>query len=40
VLKPFTGDEKKQLTDVFERAKESIEVLVSEGLEKAMNRFN
>lgn len=40
VLKPFTGSEQKQLTEIFERAKNAVETVMSGGLEKAMNRFN
>lgn len=40
VLKSFTGSEQKQLVEVFERVRRAVELVMSEGLEKAMNQFN
>ncbi len=40
VLKDFSGGEKKQLKEIFTRVTEAIELLVSEGLAVAMNKYN
>jgi PTH1 family peptidyl-tRNA hydrolase len=40
VLSPFTADEQAQLDTVIERAADAVEVLINDGLEMAMNRFN
>ena len=39
VLTPFTMEEKSSLKEVFLKASSAIEVLINEGLEVAMNRF-
>ncbi len=40
VLSPFTTKEKKQLDDVLKKAEEAIVTVVTEGREKASNKFN
>ena len=40
VLKPFTASEQKNLLPVFEKVKSALEMIMSEGVEKAMNRYN
>ena len=40
VLKPFTTAEQKQLPDIFEKVKISLATIVTEGVERAMNRCN
>ena len=40
VLHPFSSTEKKELPTITEQACEAIEVLLSQGLTTAMNRFN
>ena len=40
VLKPFSGAERKALTDFFENAADGVETLVTQGLLKAQNDFN
>jgi PTH1 family peptidyl-tRNA hydrolase len=40
VLAPFTTKEKKQLEDVLKKAAEAVVAVVTEGREKASNKFN
>lgn len=40
VLKPFGKKEQKQLDEVLERAAGALEVILTEGVEKAMNKYN
>lgn len=40
VLKSFSGSEKKQLADIYERITIAIETVVSAGVESAMNKLN
>jgi PTH1 family peptidyl-tRNA hydrolase len=40
VLKPFTTTEQKQLPEIFERVKDAIGIIASDGVEAAMNKFN
>jgi len=40
VLGPFAKSEREALEDMLERAVTSVEVLIEEGIESAMNRFN
>ncbi len=40
VLGPFGPSEREALEDMLERAVDSLDVLVEEGIESAMNRFN
>jgi peptidyl-tRNA hydrolase, PTH1 family len=40
VLEPFTATEQDALPEVIERAAASIECLLAEGIERAMNQFN
>lgn len=40
VLKPFTSGELKKLEDVYPQVKEVLTCIVTEGVTKAMNRFN
>lgn len=40
VLKDFSGSEKKQLSEIFEKVQKSIETILSDGVEKAMNQHN
>ncbi len=40
VLGPFRKAEREALEDMLERAVTSVEVLIEEGIESAMNRFN
>lgn len=40
VLKSFSTTEQKKLPEVFERVKRTLEIIVTEGVEKAMNQFN
>lgn len=40
VLKDFSGGEKKQLPEIFERVQKAIETVLADGVEKAMNIFN
>ena len=40
VLSPFEPEEQKTLKDILERIDRAIEVVVAEGVECAMNRFN
>ena len=40
VLKPFSSTEKKQLPEVFDKARVALEVIVGEGVEAAMNKCN
>ena len=40
VLSPFNSEEKGMLKQMLDRAKEAVEVVLKDGIEKAMNRFN
>jgi PTH1 family peptidyl-tRNA hydrolase len=40
VLSPFNSEEKDMLKQMLDRAKEAVDVLLKDGIEKAMNRFN
>jgi PTH1 family peptidyl-tRNA hydrolase len=40
VLGPFTQEEKADMEEVIRRAREAIEVIMREGVEKAMNQFH
>ena len=40
VLKGFKGDEGKIIQDTIARAAEAVLCIMSEGLEKAMNKYN
>ncbi|MEX5215632.1 MAG: aminoacyl-tRNA hydrolase [Nitrospiraceae bacterium] len=40
VLEPFSDEEAERLPDLLERAVRSVECVVTEGIEVAMNRFN
>jgi PTH1 family peptidyl-tRNA hydrolase len=40
VLSPLTDDEMETLDEIVDRASDAVECILSEGLEKAMNRFN
>ncbi len=40
VLKSFSGSEKRQLTEVFEKVKSAIETIIAEGATAAMNKCN
>ncbi len=39
VLRPFEGDEERPLEEIVSRAAECVSVMISEGIEKAMNRY-
>lgn len=40
VLKPFTQKESKKLGDIYKRVNDALNVILEEGIEVAMNRFN
>jgi PTH1 family peptidyl-tRNA hydrolase len=40
VLGRFTSEEQQELPDVYDRAADAVEVILREGFEAAMNRFN
>jgi PTH1 family peptidyl-tRNA hydrolase len=40
VLKPFSMTERTKLPNVFEQAKEALELIVTDGVSVAMNRYN
>ena len=40
VLQEFSAGERQQLRDVIDRGGEALEMLISEGLEKTMSRYN
>lgn len=40
VLKTFSGSETKHLPEIFERVSTALELIVTEGVEKAMNKMN
>lgn len=40
LLRPFRPGQQKMLTEILEQAAEAVRVIVAEGVQKAMNRFN
>lgn len=40
VLKPFGINESKHLSEVFKKVQEAVELIISEGVEEAMNKMN
>jgi PTH1 family peptidyl-tRNA hydrolase len=40
VLKNFSGKEKKQVNEAIKNSSDAVKIIASEGLEKAMNKYN
>jgi PTH1 family peptidyl-tRNA hydrolase len=40
VLSPFNSEEKDMLKQMLDRAKQAVDVILKDGIEKAMNKFN